>query len=160
GGLFGVPSLPVLAAAGAVAGLDVEAGDEGDDGRQVGLVLDDHGGGTQGHAGGRAFGPGGGGVAGDLLGRGDRGVGGGGAPWGAPVFWACRPWSSCGGMGGSGDAVHVGPRPAVGGARGSVVPPWPGGGPDDGSRAGGTGAPRSARPGAGGDAEAPDHVPG
>src|SRR5262249_41937257 len=41
GGLLGVPSLPVLAAAGAVAGGDVELGDDGHDRRQVGLVLDD-----------------------------------------------------------------------------------------------------------------------
>jgi hypothetical protein len=44
GGLFRVSSLPVLAAAEAVARLDVELGDDGNDGRQVGLVLDDHGG--------------------------------------------------------------------------------------------------------------------
>jgi hypothetical protein len=44
GGLLGVPSLPALAAARAEAGLDVELGDEGHDGRQVGLILDHDGG--------------------------------------------------------------------------------------------------------------------
>jgi hypothetical protein len=39
GGLFGMASLPVLAAAGAVARLDVELGDDRHDGRQIGLVL-------------------------------------------------------------------------------------------------------------------------
>jgi hypothetical protein len=34
GGLVGVPSLPVLAAAGAETRLDVELGDDGDDGRK------------------------------------------------------------------------------------------------------------------------------
>src|SRR5262249_38796030 len=49
GGLLGMPSLPVLAATGAIPGLDVELGDDGDDGRHVGLVLNDHSGVAQGH---------------------------------------------------------------------------------------------------------------
>jgi hypothetical protein len=40
GGLFGMAALAVTAAAGAVTGLDVELGDDGDDGRQIGLILD------------------------------------------------------------------------------------------------------------------------
>jgi hypothetical protein len=50
-----MPSLPALAAAGAVAGLYVELSDDRHDGRQVGLVLDDDAGVAQWHVAGRAF---------------------------------------------------------------------------------------------------------
>jgi hypothetical protein len=41
GDLFGMAALLALAATGTIAGLDVELGDDKDNGRQVGLILDD-----------------------------------------------------------------------------------------------------------------------
>jgi hypothetical protein len=87
-GLLGVPSLPVLAAAGAEAGVDVEPGDEGDDGRQVGLVLDEHTGVAQGHVAGGALGKRHVDDAVDLLGRG-HGAQRGRVPLGPPGLVGC-----------------------------------------------------------------------
>jgi hypothetical protein len=88
GGLFGMASLPVLPAARTVAGLDVELGDNGDDGRQVRLVLHDDVGVAQGHVAGGAFGNGDVEDTSDLLGRRD-GAEGGLVPRGAARLFEC-----------------------------------------------------------------------
>jgi len=49
GGLFAVSALGALPAARAVAGFDIELRDQGHDGRQIGLILDDEARIDQGH---------------------------------------------------------------------------------------------------------------